>query len=248
MRNWQLNDTTNKFINYLKQFGEVDVFISTWNKENALKSWSQMHGLSNLDRCKNTVKQEDLTKFYNAKDVSIFNDDFYSSKYSPLRFNILTKNQFNWHQNGKNENGIIHSIKMYYLIHQANILKQYHEFLDGQEYNLVLRARPDFEFFEEKYKSFDFSKIESNILYIRKPPGSNICDQFAFGDSRIMDIYSSAFLKIVHLYENEIFGDPEEFLFYQLSSMGCKASLLNKEDELFGFGCLGSETVTHFKR
>lgn len=248
LRNWKLNNTTNEFINHLKSYGEVDVFVSTWDRENAFKSWSQMHGLSNLSRCNNIIQKEDIEEFYKTKSISVFNDDFYSSRFSPLRVESLTSKKFNWHPNGVNENNVVHSIKMFFLINQVNLLKLEQEFAQEQNYDLVFRVRPDFEFFEEKYKTFDFSKIENDVLYIRKPHGSNICDQFAFGSSKIMDKYANTLYKVSALYDNDVFGDPEQFLFYQIAMNEIKVYYLNTKNELFGFGCLGSEIVKDFKR
>ncbi len=247
LRNWKENKSAQDFIKYIQSIYRTDVFVSTWDRENATKSWSEMHGLSNLERCKNIVHKEEVYDFYGATDVTVLNEEFYASDFSPLRYSILTKELFNWNSHGQ-QNGILHSTKMYFLIYMANLLKQKNEFKIQKKYDLVFRLRPDFEPFEEKYKNFDFNNILEDVLYIRKPPGSNICDQFAFGDSNIMDKYSSTFLKISTLLSQGIFGDPEEFLFRNLAEMKTNVHLLNPQGELFGFGCLGSEIVKDFKR
>ncbi len=241
LRNYkELTNNFKNFLRHLESFGKVDIFVATWDRENAPKSWSEMHGLSNLSRCKNQVLMEDVQDVYGSKNICIFNDNFYSSSFSPLNHEHISSKNYCWHSNGV-YNKVIHSSKMYFLIHEANKLKKQEEFISGNVYDVVFRLRPDYEFIGEKYKSIDYSNLDDKYLYARKPHGTNICDQFAFGSSSIMDIYANTFLKYGGYIERGIFGDPEEFLHQQVQEHNIPIHLLNPNGEAFAFGCLRSE-------
>lgn len=252
LRNWRQNKSSQNFIQYIQSIADTDVFVATWNRENATKSWSEMHGLSNLERCKNIIHPDEVAEFYQTDKVFVFDEEFYISDYSPLRYSALTKEIFNWNPHGQ-QNGVLHSTKMYFLIYMANLLKQENEFRNKEKYDLVFRIRPDFEFYENKYKEFDFQNLSEDILCIGENntregrQSINFCDKFAFGSSNIIDIYSSTYLKVGGYLEQGIFGDPEIFLEKNLLQAGVKYYILNPT-ERFAFGFLGSETVPGYQR
>lgn len=98
---------------------------------------------------------------------------------------------------------------MFYSIYQSNQLKKEHEKENNFKYDIVIRCRPDFEYYTPlNFKILQLVK-NNNILM----PLDNYafvtqqCDKFAVGNSKIMDIYSELINYILE-YERKY---PKEF-------------------------------------
>lgn len=87
------------------------------------------------------------------------------------------------------------TFSMYYSIFKSNELKQQYEVENHFCYDFVVRAR-----FDARIEtSLDLRKFDNDFLYYHNdcPNPDGLNDQFAFSNSRIMDIYSS----LIHYIE-----------------------------------------------
>lgn len=226
LRNFiKLKDNYLEFKNFIEQFGQVDTFVSTWNHRNTDNSWSNQHNLNEQNSSLDTITYDIVKKHYDTNYIKILNYDFYDSNFSPLRYENFTTRTYNWNPDpslgsGKFgiHNNIVHSTKMFFLIYESNILKSYEEFINNQEYNWVFRIRPDMHFFHQQYsKQILLDKIDSTKLYIHD--GHIFGDQFAYGSSKLMNKYASAFMRISSANDKDIFGDPETVMHTCLSGL-----------------------------
>ena len=241
LRHYQkLKDNFEWFKKNLQLVCEVDIFVSAWDKQNTLISWSHAHGISNAETANNTVNLDEVKNFYETQFVELFDYDFYSSEYSPINYKNLTNNIYSWDGRGIGGN-VINSSKMFFLIHEANKLKKQQEFIKNKKYDLVIRARPDYEY--NNLSAFQKIQIKPNTIFSAKPyPDSIIDDQFGMGDSESMDKYSSCILKQSSIFHSNIWGDPERILFCSLTHFhGLNIEWIPR------VGVLGSDTVS-FKR
>ena len=110
-----IKDKYESFISYLRNLGDVDIFVATWNKQNTLNSWSHAHGISNPTTSFITVQPNEVIEHFGAKKVMIFDYDFYSSDHSPICFKNYTSHLYNWDKRGIGGN-VINSSKMFFLI------------------------------------------------------------------------------------------------------------------------------------
>jgi hypothetical protein len=228
------------FKKYLESFSKVDVFISTWNKQNTLISWSHAHGISNSETVNNFISEQQVKDFYETEFANTFDYDFYSSNFSPLNYKDWTDTQYSWDSRGIG-GSVINSSKMFFLVHEVNKLKKMQEFISNSKYDLVIRTRPDYEY--KNFLPLNKSNIKENTIYSAKPyECSPIDDQFAFGTSASMDKYAACFLKQSAIFNSNIWGDPENILINSL--LGTHKISIQLIDRI---GCLGSD-VTDFKR
>lgn len=223
MRNYKrLQNNFIEFKNLLSQYGNIDIFISTWDKQNTTHCWSSAHGLSENNSNNIEINIDDIKNIYNTTFINMYNEEFYTSMFSPLRYENFTTKLFNWDARGEH-NGIIHSYKMFFLIYQTNLLKLHQEFINDKPYDWVFRLRPDIEF--EIYLCKEILKLDqldNKKLYV---PLKN--DQFAFGGSEIMNKYSNTFIRSILMYENEIFGDPELICYNSYSNIISETNIIN---------------------
>jgi hypothetical protein len=212
----KLKDNFKWFKKQLQSISDVDVFVATWDKQNTLQSWSHAHGISNAETAKNIVNLEEVKNHYETNFVKLLDYDFYSSDYSPINYKQFTDQKYSWDSRGIG-GSVVNSSKMFLLIHEANKLKKYQEFLQKQKYDLVIRTRPDYEY--NNLSAFVDLKIKPNTIFCSKPyPDSKIDDQFGMGDSDSMDKYSACILKQPSIFHSNIWGNPEDILMYSLLS------------------------------
>ena len=238
-----IKDKYESFISYLKNLGDVDIFVATWDKQNTLNSWSHAHGISNPTTSLITVQPNEVLEHFGAKKVILFDYDFHSSDYSPISFKNYTSYFYNWDKRGIGGN-VINSSKMFFLINECNKLKKQSEYINNELYDVVFRIRPDYEFFDDKFDYMPLKHVNPQCIYSPKPyPDSPLIDdQFAFGDSKAMDLYSSTINTMAMCFQNKIFGNPETIL-----NISC-ANIFNLTGiTIQRVGCLGSDT-TSFKR
>lgn len=216
LRNYKrLRDNFYEFKRFIEQFGTVDVFITTYNQRNTANSWSVQHGL-NEENSHNEIITYDMVKEHYATDnIEILDYSFLDSNFSPLKYTNITYKTFNWQLDSSIgnpaygiHNNIIHSTKMFYLIHRCNVQKLYLEYKNNIEYDFVFRIRPDLQFFPQAYSSLlRLDQLDRTKIYI--PDGHIWTDQFAYGSSTLMNKYANTLLRISQIHDMEIFGDPE---------------------------------------
>lgn len=202
-----------EFKDYISSFGEVDIFVSTWNRQNTERSWSASHNLHDPLTISNYIDEHDILQHYGARSVKILDYDYYSSIYSPLNYKYFTKKEYSWDERAINNN-ILHSTKMFYLIYRVNQLKTKHEYINSFTYDYVFRIRPDHLFDLQECKIIDLNRTQKDVLYI---PYLN--DRFAYGSSYIMNQYSSTIFNVALSYDNNIFGDPEHLQIYSIKNL-----------------------------
>lgn len=124
-------------------------------------------------------------------------------KYKPKR--MVTTNTFN--EGGLKKYPDAHPdwpaknvIHMFYSIFRSNHEKKLYELENGFTYDVVIKSRFDYAL----NRTLPLDSVEQNKIYVPKdmvkgqiPPNGIICnDQFAFGNSSTMDIYSNTFWMI----------------------------------------------------
>jgi hypothetical protein len=225
MRNYNDQSISNNFFafkEHLSHFGEVDIFVASWNYQNTQNCWSASHNLSLCDSYKIQIDPILISEHYKSVATKIFDYDFYSSDNSPLKYQYFTNNKYNWDERGI-YNDIIHSTKMLFLIYEANLLKSVYANMLNITYDWVFRIRPDHLFDLKEIKEYiDLNKLDPDKLYM---PGKN--DRLAFGSNHNMNIYCSSIYRLINIFNNNIFGDPETVL------QSCTKQLINIENIVY---------------
>lgn len=220
LRNYKrLRDNFNEFKSFLSLYGNIDIFITTYNKRNTINSWSVQHGLNEHNSHNDNITVDMVKNHYNTENVEILDYDFYDSYYSPLKYKNFTDKIYNWTPNtdiGQGSfgihNDIIGSTRMFYLIYRCNNQKLYQEYKNQSQYDIVFRLRPDMQYFPAVYRHMlRLDSIDLSKIYI--PTGYIWTDQFAYGSSSLMNKYANTFLRISTIHDKEIFGDPEYIMY-----------------------------------
>lgn len=133
------------------------------------------------------------------------------AKYRPIAFELEKQKPFiDFKETDGSSNLSI--ISMYNKIRQCNNLKSKHEDLIKKQYDVVVRIRPDVVL--NKKMMMDEVNDTKNI-YIPScgPKGTWISDVFAFGSSRLMNLYSDAAAHIPSFhYKRETLRPAEAIL------------------------------------
>ena len=82
---------------------------------------------------------------------------------------------------------------MFYSIHRANDFRVREEAKKDKKYDFVIRCRYDIAL----NKVIDFSSLEKGKIYVSKDcegPNPLLNDQFAIGDSEVMNVYSTTYM------------------------------------------------------
>lgn len=135
----------------------------------------------------------------NSANSQILNNsnEYYISQYSPTSVNIgnfdIEKEKIQSYFNDlkfQNMCPTTHGIgplSMFYSIEQSNNIKKQYELNNKMKFDCVVRMRFDSDIQSEiEFENFDLSKL--NVPIGRDYDGLN--DQFAFGNTNIMDLYS----------------------------------------------------------
>jgi hypothetical protein len=129
--------------------------------------------------------------------------DFINSNYKPKR--MITTNVFN-NENLKKYPDIHpdwparNVVHMLYSVFRSNHEKRQYELEQGFTYDVVIRSRFDYAL----NRTLPLNDVSANKVYVPKdmvkgqiPPNGIICnDQFAYGSSATMDLYSNTFWMI----------------------------------------------------
>lgn len=152
---------------YFLQPFECDVFLSTWNDAGLPKSSAPDEALPKAGELYKPVKME-------VESWAAVRGQWGDLSGLEAR---------------KRQDANIDSITgMFYKIWRANELKRQHEQETGIVYDRVVRSRPDVLY----YESPEFEIDAPNHIFVGNRFGyGGIPDLFAFGPSRLMDVYSS---------------------------------------------------------
>lgn len=170
---------------------DVDIFWHTWELDDATKK-----DLHDLYKPKSTV----YTKLFDAKQFE--------------KFNRTQDERF------RPEN----TIYMMYSIFMSNLEKRNCELANNFEYDFVIRSRFDYALNTE----LPFDKAEKGKLYVPDdkirgfipPNGLTANDQFAFGDSSVMDLYSLMFWNMNRAYGYGASMNGEDMLSFNIQVNG----------------------------
>ena len=163
-----------------------------------------IHTWDRLDRRMNKpVNLQSLQQMYEPKAMKI--------ESYPIEFLITEKME----KSGRDNNGIM---SMFYKTRACNDLKKAHELQHGFKYDCVIRCRFDLRL-EQRFSPGDLSRL--NIPMYGDFAGVN--DQLAWGNSLVMDEYSSLFTKIYTLAE-EVDFVPEFLLKRHLERCGMEVN------------------------
>lgn len=225
LRTYKKDNVHKHFLNfkeYIGKFGEIDIFVACWNRQNTNNSWSAAHNLNDKNSVNYIITEDDITNHYGSRSNLIIDYDYFDSDYSPLNYQYFTTKQYSWDHRAIHNN-IIHSTKMLYLIYKANELKIEYEYKNNFKYDYVFRIRPDFLFNPSEYQSaIHLDQIRNDCLYV---PGSD--DKFAYGSSDTMNRYSYAIFHVACAFHNNIFGDPESVQRYAVDTMFSSDKIIN---------------------
>lgn len=101
---------------------------------------------------------------------------------------------------------------MFYSLFKSNFLKLEHSMRTGQHYDVAIRCRFDYAL----NIVLPLNEVERGKIYVpneRQDSGRTMCnDQFAFGDSYTMDLYSQTFMHMDELYRMGYNYNAEEML------------------------------------
>lgn len=169
---------------------DPDTFIHTWRKIG--KSTRKEE---NVPEQENKVQSKQLKEFYNAEKVVIeeFKNEYFD-EYKGVSVPDILKEKEPEHYKG--------SIPMFYKIYACNELKKRVEEEKSFKYDLVIRIRPDLAIYENPDYFSNLTKLwfSGNLL----DPSFQVSDKFAFGNSKVMDYYSSVWKKLNDYWKNPL--------------------------------------------
>lgn len=190
-------------INPIKEYAEVDIFFSTWNKLNSSECFSVKHGNAGWNKYPDFNKEE-ILKSYAPKKYII--GDFEREK---NKFNILnydkTLDTNTLHKDIHN-NGLLFCLTQYYHRFLANQLKQEYEKENDFKYDLVISMRPDLFFLTP----FNITKINKEKLSLR----TIYNDAFLVSSSEMDDKISALFPNIQRIVDKYKRNKVEWFELY----------------------------------
>jgi hypothetical protein len=97
LRNYiRLKENFQEFKSFLENYGNVDIFVTTWNNRNTANSWSVQHGLNEPNSHNDIITSDIITDHYHPTQYEILDYNFFDSDFSPLRYKNFTNKQFNW--------------------------------------------------------------------------------------------------------------------------------------------------------
>jgi len=199
--------------NPFKPYGDVDVFIHTWDKLGPKYSWHTHHsGTGGLDEI--DVIPEEVIALYNPKGLVI--ENFERIKSQLLLSNFTTK--IPGTPAIYSPDGVCSTTVSFYKTWACNQLKKTVEMIEGFQYDIVCRVRPDIYYGKLIPQSFNFNK---NTLYLPEFHDPLACDLFAISNSSLMDKYSDCFSHLSKIYnENDFDLGADRTLFVYLKGLG----------------------------
>jgi FkbM family methyltransferase len=160
-----------------------DIFISTWDNE----GWWRRNSEKGFDNSSPSINEDAIRHLYKPVKMVVENFDDYDKQ-----FTELAKQFPNYLINAKN------IISMFYKIKSGiNLLKEFAEAFD-QEYDLVIRCRPDI-YLEGQLPEFDSKNFYSTIHRNHKNNGTG--DTFHAGSYDDMLEFADLFDNLHKVYE-----------------------------------------------
>lgn len=185
-----------------------DVFIHTWDT----LGLSYRHTDSNLHITETKHVTDTINKLYKPKKIIIEKSRYFSI--TPLMQQRLIDH--------RDVSGIL---SMWYKIEACNNLKKDYEIENNFKYDCVIRFRGDL--FVEQPIPID---IHTNLQHLFLPNYGNFggaCDQFAYGNSEIMDKYSELYSNL----ENHLTAGaplhPERMMLFHLEKQNLPIAKVN---------------------
>jgi hypothetical protein len=160
----------------------------------------------------------DLESLYGPEE-SIYTDQFDPKQFA--KYNRTQDERF------RPEN----TIHMMYSIFMSNLLKKQHELKKGFVYDVVIRSRFDYALNVE----LPFADMQAGKLYVPNdkirgfipPNGLTANDQFAYGDSNVMDLYSMMFWNMDRAYNFGASMNGEDMLSFNIQvNQLCRENLV----------------------
>lgn len=172
-------------IQKLSSIHDVKVFIHTWNiKDVSIYDKNSWHG--SLVSRGNVSKISDVLEQYPVERIII--DDFETKR---IHFeNLLKECSSNLIFTDRKDIGIL---SMFYSIWKSNQIKNDANSEIGEAFDCVIRMRFDSDL--KSIENFDISNLQDNNVCI--PAGQDwngLNDQFAYGTTNAMNVYSSLIL------------------------------------------------------
>ena len=194
---------------YLRTFGDTfknlekhillnnncDIFIHTWDTN-----------FDNQKSFKDKIDENYILSTFNPKKIIIE---------KPKNFNLSPI----MHKQNVDNRNINNVLSMLYKIKKCNDLKNEYENQKNIKYDATIRYRSDILMKEDLL----IRNIENNSIYF--PEYGNfggICDQMAFGNTEMMNIYSSLFDKIENYLYEGLPLNPEKLLLHHIKSKSIK--------------------------
>lgn len=169
----------------------VDIFWHTWTLDDDVRN--------------------NLESLYNPK-MTNYTKTFDNAQF--IKYNRTQDNRFPPYN----------TIHMLYSIFMSNFLKRTYEIENGFVYDAAVRIRFDYALNTE----LDFDNMVKNKLYVPDdlirgfipPNGVAANDQFAYGDSNVMDLYSQMFWNMDRAYQYGASMNGEDMLSFNIQVNG----------------------------
>ena len=173
---------------------DVKIFMHTWDIHERDDFLKTVHGLTCKEPEKTVITDFNFLSRYNYENLLIENYDTKQQEFEEI-FNSLIFKEYPTTSDGRNIG--VGMISMHYSIWKSNQLKKYYEKCHQMKFDLVVRMRYDSEF-PFTINFLDYVDNPEEMIYI--PWGDDwlggINDQFAIGNSEIIDIYSNVFVNL----------------------------------------------------
>lgn len=178
------------------------------------RSDKTLQGIKNYILSNSNIECDIFIHTWDVRDRGgpVLQKDKIISEYQPKKYVIESQKQFNitslMEKQNFNKRDINGLLSMFYKIEACNNLKKEYEVENNFTYDCVIRFRGDVELLD----FIDFQNLDLNKLYIPLHGDyKGINDQFAFSNSKNMDIYSSTFSNIETYLKSNILLNPEFF-------------------------------------
>lgn len=199
-------DAQNSFI---EKFN-VDVFLATWS-DPGISVWDMFQ--KNPDNYSGIKVDSDVvSKLNNLVKYEIYNFENYVNK---IDDNLIQQKLRNFtdqtRNNSINEYGKDRFITGYpqlYTIYKANQMKIKYEISNNFKYDIVIKSRPDFLFFQDVTKYIETSYQNTDSIYTLNPANhywpNRIYDIMFFSSSKNIDKLAETYLDYSHLTKQSI--------------------------------------------
>lgn len=173
-----------------------DIFIHSWDREGY--DGANGRGDARLINVQTDISK--IKKLYNSKNILI-------EKMPTWNTNKYTKNMCDGVRNPQIVLG------MFYSIFKVNELKSKHEIQNNFTYDFVIRARADL-----LYENELIIENQKGIYFPTFGAYAGVADQFAYGSSENMDIYSEMYNNLDKNFDAGIKWQPESQLKYHIEN------------------------------